>query len=113
MTLSDYQSQAARTASDHMLPEKRHTGLNCAAMGLAGEAGEFCDEVKKVQHHGKTLDPERLKNELGDVLWYVAHTCNVMGWSLEDVARANIEKLWKRYPNGFSTEAALARVDVK
>ena len=111
LTWESYQREAARTGGRDLLPENRDKGLNCAAMGLAGEAGEVCDLVKKVQHHRQPLDETKLRKELGDVLWYLAHACNVMGWKLEDVAAANVEKLRARYPNGFTPEDSVARRD--
>lgn len=53
----------------------------------------------------------RATKELGDVLWYLAHACNVMGWSLAEIASGNVAKLLKRYPNGFTTEDSIARRD--
>jgi NTP pyrophosphatase (non-canonical NTP hydrolase) len=72
-----------------------------AAMGLAGEAGEVCDMLKKHLLHDKALDKEELKLELGDVLWYLQHTCNTFGIEMEEVAEANIIKLCKRYPDQY------------
>jgi NTP pyrophosphatase (non-canonical NTP hydrolase) len=111
MTWSDYQREAARTGGSDLRPENRDKGLNCAAMGLAGESGEVCDLVKKVQHHRQPLDETKLKKELGDVLWYIAHACNVMGWTMEDIARTNVEKLRARYPQGFTPEDSALRRD--
>jgi NTP pyrophosphatase (non-canonical NTP hydrolase) len=82
------------------------------ALGLAGEAGEVCDLLKKHWGHKHPLDREKLCKELGDVLWYVAAIAVQHGISLRDVAHANVEKLSARYPKGFSPEASLARVDV-
>lgn len=82
------------------------------ALGLAGEAGEVCDLLKKHWGHLHPLDREKLKKELGDVLWYVAAIAAQHDMLLEDVALANVEKLTKRYPAGFSPEASIARADV-
>lgn len=110
-TFSEYQRAAARTGGADLLPENADKGLNCAAMGLAGEAGEVCDLVKKWQHHRAPRDAAKLKKEAGDVLWYLAHLCNVMGWELGDIADLNVEKLRARYPHGFTTEDSVARRD--
>ena len=76
-----------------------------AAMGLAGEAGEVCDMLKKHMLHGKPLDREELKKELGDVLWYLVHACNTFGIPLGEVMEGNVEKLVDRYPAQYgSTE---------
>lgn len=109
-----YQRAAARTGGRDLLPENRDKGLNCAALGLCGEAGEFADHVKKAQHHRLGIDAKRdeaMRKELGDVLWYIAHACNVMGWRMEDIAAGNVAKLRARYPEGFSPEASVAKRD--
>lgn len=72
-----------------------------AAMGLAGEAGEVCDYLKKVLLHGKPLDREKLVEELGDVVWYVFHTLNTFGMSLDEILEHNVRKLCDRYPDGY------------
>jgi NTP pyrophosphatase (non-canonical NTP hydrolase) len=82
------------------------------ALGLAGEAGEVCELLKKHWGHGHDLDQEKLKKELGDVLWYVAALAAQFQIELEDVAAANVAKLRSRYPQGFSSAASIARVDV-
>lgn len=103
MTLDEYQLLAMRTAAD--------APIECAAMGLCGEAGEFADMLKKHLYHGHPLVRDEASKELGDVLWYIALACDRLGVSLEAVARANVEKLRVRYPEGFSTEASLRRAD--
>lgn len=80
-----------------------------AALGLAGEAGEVVDLIKKHRFHGHDLDREALVGELGDVLHYLAAEARCHGIKLEEVARHNIAKLAKRYPNGFSHEASRNR----
>lgn len=72
-----------------------------AAMGLAGEAGETCDLIKKHLLHGKELDRDALKKELGDVFWYLVHTCNTFGIPLDEVVEANVVKLCDRYPDQY------------
>jgi len=79
------------------------------AMGLAGEAGEVVDLLKKHLGHGHDLDADKLTKELGDVLWYVSAIAQSAGLELGDIARANVEKLRKRYPDGFSVEASRNR----
>ena len=111
MTMDDYQHEASRTGGSDLKPENREKGLNCAAMGLAGESGEVCDLVKKWQHHRAPRDEKKLRKELGDVMWYLAHACNVMGWSMSDIAAENVAKLRARYPDGFTTQASIERRD--
>ncbi len=108
MRLNEYQGLAAKTANTSH--DKRRI---VACLGLAGESGEFVDAVKKMVAHGHDVPDELLQKELGDVLWYVAEICTAFGWSLEEVATANIIKLRKRYPGGFSSAASIARTDTK
>lgn len=81
------------------------------ALGLAGEAGEVADYLKKVIGHGHDFDRETLVKELGDVLWYLAALAYQHQISLAEVAEANIEKLQKRYPEGFTAEHSINRAD--
>lgn len=114
-SFGEYAVQAERTmraaASDANTAEDDLKWLQVAALGLAGEAGEFCDLVKKHVAQGHPLDENKLREELGDVLWYVALASIVLMVPLSKVARENIEKLWKRYPHGFSAEASMRRED--
>ena len=71
-------------------------------MGVAGEAGEVADMIKKHLGHGHDLDRDKLIKELGDCLWYTATLAKLIGCTLSDVAQQNVEKLAKRYPGGFS-----------
>lgn len=105
-TFSEYQDATSRT-----FPKEPSKAL--AALGIAGEAGEIVEMIKKDLFHGRPLDSENLKKEVGDVLWYLAYVSKLHGFTLEDAATTNIEKLRKRYPNGFSVDAAAARADEK
>lgn len=99
-----YQRQAIRTASPR-------DPLAHVALGLTGEAGEFADAVKKHLIYGKPLDTENLREELGDLLWYVALGAQTLGVSMAELAQQNIDKLKKRYPETYSDELASARLD--
>ena len=70
-------------------------------LGLAGEAGEVADILKKHLLKSKDIDLPHLKEELGDILWYIAEACECFGFNLSDVANTNIEKLQNRHPKGF------------
>lgn len=81
------------------------------ALGLTGEAGEVADLIKKHIFHGHDLDIAELIKELGDCAWYIALICTAIGVDLETVLLCNIEKLIKRYPEGFSETASINRVE--
>lgn len=78
-------------------------------MGLNGEAGEAIDILKKHLFQGHELDKDHLAEELGDVAWYLAVTADALGYSLEEILQMNIEKLQKRYPDGFDSERSVNR----
>lgn len=104
MDLNEYQVRAGD--SDNCA----HIGLTYYALGLAGEAGECADKLKKHFRDdadellGGALAPERqeaMKKELGDVLWYVARFAHHLGFTLEDVGQTNIDKLASRMERGL------------
>lgn len=101
-----YQENAMRTSAPY--PEITQA-YAVFGLGLAGESGEVVELLKKHIGHGHPLDKEKLKKELGDVLWYIAALARTAGLDLSDVAVANIEKLKKRYPEKFSQEASINR----
>ena len=78
-------------------------------MGLCGEAGEAIDIVKKHLHQGHELDKKKLAAELGDIAWYLAETAHALEIPLEEIFRGNIDKLKRRYPEGFTTERSINR----
>ena len=97
--LDDYQDDAFGLA---FFDERQ--GVHYTALGLAGEAGEFCDIVKKVIRDDRGVWTEEAKAkaylELGDVLWYVAANAKLLGLSLQQIAHANIRKLRSRKERG-------------
>lgn len=90
-----------------------HGRLINGALGLAGECGEVVDIIKKHTQFGKPLDDNKLKEELGDILWYMAIILTDIGSSFEEVMQLNQNKLEKRFPKGFSQADALNRADEK
>ena len=101
MTVEEYQKLAMRTLNRD-IPEEQL--LVNAVMGLCGEAGEAIDVVKKHLFHGHELDREHLIGELGDVAWYLAECAEALGIGLDEVLEKNIEKLRRRYPDGYERE---------
>lgn len=105
MTLNEYQRLAQRTSS-HQLPSSK---IENGVLGLCGESGEVADLLKKHKHQGHEFNREKMIEELGDVLWYCAELAEGLGVTLEDVAKGNIAKLLKRYPEGFTSERSIRR----
>lgn len=106
MTVSEYQKLAMVTQNKEL--DKKDV-LIVGVMGLCGESGEAIDLVKKHIAQGHELDREHLLEELGDIAWYLAETAYALDADLEDVFKANIDKLKKRYPEGFDAERSKNR----
>lgn len=78
-------------------------------LGLAGEAGEVADLIKKWHSQGHELNEQKIKEELGDLFWYQAKACKIFGWTFEEIMQENIDKLKKRYGEKFSAEKSINR----
>lgn len=106
MRTDDYQKEVNRTLKCDMAKQQK---VSMLSMGLAGEAGEVIDLLKKHIFHNHTLDRDNLKKELGDTLWYLTGIATEYQFTLNEIMETNIEKLQKRYPNGFSCEKSINR----
>lgn len=105
MDITEYTQEVHRTCS---IKEPKEL-LTLTALGIAGEAGEVVDIVKKVLYHSHELDISVLCKEIGDLLWYTVLLCDTVGLTLGDVMQTNVEKLRGRYPDGFDKQRSLVR----
>ena len=108
MEVNEYQKLAMATLNPEL--NKKDVLIN-SVMGLCGESGEAIDIVKKWMAQGHELDKEHLAKELGDIAWYLAEAATALDIPLEDILQANIDKLKKRYPDGFDTQKSIIRLD--
>lgn len=106
MTINEYQQLAMTTLNPEL--DKKDVLIN-GVMGLCGESGEAIDIVKKWLAQGHDLDREKLARELGDIAWYLAETAYALEIPLEEILQANIDKLKKRYPEGFDARRSIDR----
>lgn len=105
MSLNEYQQLAARTINR----ENSRAEMEMHALhGMCSEIGELHSLYQKM-YQGHFFDLNHAKKELGDLLWFVAEYCTACGFSLEDVAQTNIDKLKARYPEGFDADKSLHR----
>lgn len=99
MTLNEYQAFASQGIHEATLEREPVVGF---ALGLAGEAGEVVDDIKKRVFHGRNVPLEHTKEELGDVLWYIANIATEYHFSLEEILEENVLKLMQRYPEKYN-----------
>jgi NTP pyrophosphatase (non-canonical NTP hydrolase) len=106
MNINDYQLKAARTCTkiDGAIMDDLHMVL-----GMQTEAAEIADVYKKHIAYKKELDLVNVKEEIGDLMWYIANMCNMHGWDLREILDTNIAKLEARYPEKFTEEQAINR----
>ena len=83
--------------------------ISHAAIGMVTEAAEFLDAYKKHGFYGKALDNVNLKEEIGDMLYYIAIACDELGITFEEAMATNIAKLQARYPQKFTLDNAVNR----
>lgn len=99
MTLNEYQKSAVGTV---VFP--RDNALPYVLLGLSGEVGEVCNKYKKIMrdkhNHLSENDRQDIRDELGDVLWYLAATLHELGYDMETTAAINLNKLSLRQKNG-------------
>ena len=108
MTINEYQQLAMVTLNKDL--DEKDVLIN-GVMGLCGESGEAIDLVKKWLSQGHELDRDKLIGEIGDVAWYIAEIATALGVTLEDVLERNIDKLKRRYPEGFDYARSVNRED--
>jgi NTP pyrophosphatase (non-canonical NTP hydrolase) len=115
MNSKEYIQDAIRTEADDFqamdirLYEDGTKRLLHSGIGMATEAGEFLDALKKHIFYGKELDRVNLKEELGDLFWYMAIACDELDIEFEPIMERNIEKLKARYGEKFSETRAEKR----
>lgn len=104
MNLEQYSKQALTTLSDNYGQEDISPQLLGQVLGLSDESGEVLGKFKKLlrDKKGKMSDEDKyeIMKELGDVLWYVNSVSSLLGFSLEEVAKANLDKLASRHERG-------------
>lgn len=109
--MENFIALAVRTESPNYYPQNHR--LEHAIDGCVTEAGEMQDAMKKAKYYGKTLDLVNLKEEAGDLLWYLAILFDELGTTFEIEQARVIAKLQARFPDKFTQECAETRDLVK
>ncbi|OLS02019.1 nucleoside triphosphate pyrophosphohydrolase family protein [Tissierella creatinophila] len=106
MNLREYQEKSKRTLNNNLT---KYEQIDNMVYGIFGESGEVVDLLKKSRFQGHVLDKDKLKEEIGDVMFYITNLCNLLGLDLEEIIEGNYNKLLRRYPEGFSSERSINR----
>ena len=111
MDLKEYSRNACKTRAT--VGSARDALLN-ATLGIAGEAGELVECVKKAVFQGHSLAPDKIASEIGDLMWYLDWLREMHGLEWNKILDGNINKLALRYPMGeFCSKDSQKRRDVK
>lgn len=106
MEIKEYQEKSPRTLAKLETPLQDDLHMT---LGMVTEAGEVADAYKKHMAYGKELDLTNVKEELGDLMWYISGLCHLHGWDLREIMQTNIDKLRARYPEKFDADLAQNR----
>jgi NTP pyrophosphatase (non-canonical NTP hydrolase) len=106
MDIKEYQEKSVRTMDNNL---KHNDKVVNMIVGLNGEIGEVTDIFKKHLFHGHDLDMDHLKEELGDVMFYIVNLATIFNIDMSEVLKMNVDKLLKRYPNGFNSQDSINR----
>ena len=103
MDLKEYQKLCKVTAKKF---EDKNEELTAWGLGVAGEGGDVASCIKKLIFHKNEGIRDGIKENIGDLMWYSAMVCNVLEWDFQELLQENIEKLKKRFPEGFTEKDA-------
>lgn len=106
MQIKDFQQLSKRTLNNDLSRKEQMANM---VIGMYGETGEVADIIKKHLYQYHSLDTGHLIEEIGDVMFYISNLCNLFNIDIEHCLEANIEKLKKRYPEGFEAERSINR----
>lgn len=105
MNTQEYSQKAIRT----MAKLTKDTDNLHMILGMVTETGELADVFKKNMAYKKEIDWVNVKEEVGDLMWYIINFCSINGFDLEEIMETNIKKLETRYPEKFTEENAINR----
>jgi NTP pyrophosphatase (non-canonical NTP hydrolase) len=106
MTTKEYQQSVKRTVNPSLTLKD---AIIQKVFGIAGEAGEVVDIFKKHFFQEHAVNKDRVKEEIGDMMWYIAGLCNLLDIDISEIYDLNIEKLKRRYPEGFDRNKSIWR----
>ena len=108
MEIKEYQDKSIRTINKSLTKEQLISNM---VFGINGETGEVTDILKKHLFHGHELDIQHLKEEIGDIMFYLVNLASIYEIDFSEILQINIDKLMKRYPDGFDKEKSINRIE--
>jgi len=111
MHIKEFEKESARTMAPTIYPEAFNVETLHGIIGISAEAGELLDTVKKAYFYGHEPDLNNIREELGDIMWYIMAVARGLNFDMEDIMNENIEKLRKRYPEQFTKDHSKWRLD--
>lgn len=111
MNIEEYMEESARTMAPTIHQDAFKVETLHGIIGVSTEAGELLDAVKKGLFYGHAPDMINVREEIGDIMWYIAAIVRSEKWDLEEIMQENIDKLRTRYPEQFTTELSKRRLD--
>lgn len=109
MEIKEFQELSTRTMNESLSFNEKVANM---IFGINGEAGEVTDILKKHLYHNHELDLDHLKEEIGDVMFYIVNLATLYGFDMEEILQDNVAKLALRYKKGFTTEESIKRIDI-
>lgn len=106
MNIRDYQTLSVRTMNKELTKEQQISNM---VFGANGELGEVTDILKKYLYQGHRINKQHLAEEIGDTLFYIVNLCTLFSLDIEDILQGNVDKLRKRFPNGFEVDRSINR----
>lgn len=106
MDIREFQRVSTRTLNKELSKEKQVSNM---IFGANGELGEVTDILKKHLYQGHRINKQHLAEEIGDTLFYIVNLCTIYGLDVEDILQGNVDKLKKRFPNGFDADRSINR----
>ena len=106
MNIRDFQTLSVRTMNKELTKEQQ---ISNTVFGANGELGEVTDILKKYLYQGHRINKQHLAEEIGDTLFYIVNLCTLFNLDIEDILQGNVDKLRKRFPNGFEVDRSINR----
>ena len=106
MDIREFQRVSTRTLNKELSKEQQVSNM---IFGANGELGEVTDILKKHLYQEHRINKIHLAEEIGATLFYIVNLCTIYGLDIEDILQGNVDKLKKRFPEGFDAERSINR----